>query len=254
MHLKPTNLTLLFELFENEQYDEVINSTLQIFQLTPSILSKEILEILAGSYFYLEDFINAKLVCEALLDKYPNSLDARFYRGSIFQMESSYKAAIKEYNTCLKLETRNPIIWNERGVCHFQLQDYYNALKDFNKSCMLDNEFTAALSNRANLLYFLKEYELALKDYMCLIEKLNEDEDILIGLLNTMFQLGKYQEVLAYMEELEVSNHYSGWILGLKGDCFHSLGDKDTAINFWKMSITYKFPQRPYYVQKLKAC
>ncbi|MCC9604792.1 tetratricopeptide repeat protein [Blastopirellula sp. JC732] len=73
--------------------------------------------------------------------------------------------AISLYNDLIKLDPRNAIYFNNRGICWKDKDEYDKAIADFNQAIKLDPENTFAALNRGTAWYGKGEYDKAIADY-----------------------------------------------------------------------------------------
>lgn len=76
-----------------------------------------------------------------------------------------YKGALEDYNQALKIETRDPEIWLNRGLTREKLNDYKGAYADYSEAIRLDEQFIKAFLNRGNVMVKLGKAASAVEDY-----------------------------------------------------------------------------------------
>jgi len=94
----------------------------------------------------------------------PSEPDNFFLRGIDRQKIKDYKNATADYNTTIKMEPDNPDAYRFRGQIKEIKKNYLGALKDYNKALSI-RPYSNAFYDRAKLYYKLKNYKKALHDF-----------------------------------------------------------------------------------------
>jgi tetratricopeptide (TPR) repeat protein len=79
--------------------------------------------------------------------------------GDQFRQNGRYKDAIDQYGKAIKLDKRNPKIYQYRADCELALADYKRAAADAGKSIKLNPKDPEAFSMRARAYDQLKDYK-----------------------------------------------------------------------------------------------
>lgn len=65
------------------------------------------------------------------------------------------------------------------------------------------------------------------------------------------YKLGKYQDAVKYLTQYDgKDNYFKTSVVGLIGDCYAELGDKDKAQSYYKKAISEKNELAPIYLKK----
>lgn len=88
-----------------------------------------------------------------------------YLSGIIFDSDSNYESAIKEFNMAIKLDKNFAEAYDKRGVVYTKLLMFDKALKDLSKAIELNKDFSVAYNHRGIVYYCLMEYNKSLTDY-----------------------------------------------------------------------------------------
>ncbi|MCP4121388.1 MAG: tetratricopeptide repeat protein [Bacteroidetes bacterium] len=88
-----------------------------------------------------------------LLQYHANDSRAMDAMGYAFNQKGEYAEAIKWFNKAVVLDSKNPIIYNNRGMSYYYLGKFPTAFYDFNKAVHLDSTFAQAYGNRGSARY-----------------------------------------------------------------------------------------------------
>ncbi|GAC1467674.1 MAG: hypothetical protein NVS2B14_13180 [Chamaesiphon sp.] len=72
-------------------------------------------------------------------------------QGASRAMRGDYQGAIADYNEALRLNPKNPDVYYNLGVAHYNQGLAQQAFQDFNQAIQLDPEFAEAYGNRGTL-------------------------------------------------------------------------------------------------------
>ena len=61
-----------------------------------------------------------------------------FYnKGNIANTKDNYQESISDYTEAIRLDPKNVMAYNRRGLSYYRLEDYIKATKDATKACSL---------------------------------------------------------------------------------------------------------------------
>lgn len=107
----------------------------------------------------------------------------RFYfnRASIYKNEKMYDKAIEDYSVViLKFDNKNYDSYINRGLCFYQINNFYDAINDYTKAIELKNDDVDSLWLRADLYMKINKYFLAIEDLNNIIKKEPNNENAYI--------------------------------------------------------------------------
>lgn len=84
--------------------------------------------------------------------------------GAIKMEQNEYANAIQAYDRAIYLDYQNPLLLNQKGLCHSNMADYEEAIVAYSKSLLYNPDYYDAFLNRAYVLIKLKKLKLADKD------------------------------------------------------------------------------------------
>lgn len=97
--------------------------------------------------------------------KKPMKNDAGVYLayGNIYNEQGSYKKAIQNFNTALKLNPNLAEAYNNRGVSFQRMNNYRSAILDYSAAINADSTLAAAYNNRGAAVYYNQDVAKAVK-------------------------------------------------------------------------------------------
>lgn len=84
--------------------------------------------------------------------------------GAIKMEQNEYANAIEAYDRAIYLDYQNPLLLNQKGLCHSNMADYEDAIVAYSKSLLYNPDYYDAFLNRSYALIKLKKLALADKD------------------------------------------------------------------------------------------
>ena len=119
---------------------------------------------------YVESLLHSGAVADAEEQFYhffgKKNLDSTDFSliGAIKMEQNEYANAIQAYDRAIYLDYQNPLLLNQKGLCHSNMADYEAAIVAFSKSLLYNPDYYDAFLNRAYVLIKLKKLDLAAKD------------------------------------------------------------------------------------------
>lgn len=86
-------------------------------------------------------------------------------RANTYMQEGNYEDAITYYTRALKVNPKDSIAYNNRGLAWWKKGDYDNAIADFTKAVEIDLKFADAYKNRGNAYYDKGDYDRTCSDF-----------------------------------------------------------------------------------------
>jgi tetratricopeptide (TPR) repeat protein len=80
-------------------------------------------------------------------------------KGDLDRIHKDYTAAVSHYDAALRVNTKNPDLYNKMGIAELQLNDRGAARKNFGKALKYDPQFFASLNNLGVLDLLDKRYK-----------------------------------------------------------------------------------------------
>ena len=154
-----------------------------------------------------------------------------------YQKQKSYNKALEAISNALKIDPKNALALNRRGLILDDQGRSEEALEAYEKSTDADPLFSSPLFNKGNTLYNLKEYNKALEYFNNAIEANPTSSYYWRWKGHALDKLGKYDEGMkAYEKAIEINPEDSiAWIA--KGTLFIRLGEYDEALSAYNAAI-----------------
>ncbi len=191
---------------------------------------------------------NSETLFTNVIKNYPRSAVAYQNRGHYYRTQSGrtkdpakkaslLKKALLDYNTGLRVDPDNAVLYSNRGKVWFDRKEFQKALEDYNRSLALKGDDPQTLSNRGAAKGMLGDLEGALQDFNRAIE-LDPDNPngyfnrgILYGQLGESEKaIADYRKYLSYKPGNAGMHNSIGVELQKLGRNAESLKEFDTAI------------------------
>ena len=162
----------------------------------------------------LEFSIEKEATPEQTTEVPPMSTELSFFSHPIGNRNATLELFESSFNIGEMTETKNPVVWNEKGNIHFQNHAYDEAIIAYNKAIELDRSFGWPYSNLALTYLSLGKYAEAILLYqksICLL-KTNEEKACSWNNLGNIYRhQGNYEEALnAYQNADEIDPQNAG--------------------------------------------
>ena len=86
-------------------------------------------------------------------------------RANTYMQEGNYEDAINYYSKVLRINPKDAIAYNNRGLARGKKGDYDNAIADFTKAVEIDPQFAEAYKNRGMAYYDKGDYARTCSDF-----------------------------------------------------------------------------------------
>lgn len=157
--------------------------------------------VLAGVYTATNKSEDAKNVYQEIL-KNTFSQDACVFLSKSLTQEKSFKKAIDLLNGCSKKSLEKALFSYYKGKVYLEKGDLNAATKEFLISQKEDPDFTQATLAIGLIQEEKGQNEKAIQSYKKYLEQNSDDKVILGRIIQVLFNLEKYKDVLPYAEKL----------------------------------------------------
>ncbi|MDX2303233.1 MAG: tetratricopeptide repeat protein [Microscillaceae bacterium] len=258
-------LKLARERFETKEFFRALDYLDESLKLNPKYAEAYFLKGLAE--FNLQNTVGAIENFNSAIRLNPEYLEAYFNRGLLKAGLQKYEEAIPDFDKVLAKKAI-PVVFEQRGLAHFQLQksdlaeqDFQNALKldpklnksfyflgliDFNraeyeqalnllgKAITLKADYEDAYSLRVQIYLQIQDSLHALEDYGHLIQLNPYNWNAYLNRGKINFYLGNYQESLPDFERLIAKQPENPEAYFFRGRIFQSLNKLSDACKDWQ--------------------
>jgi len=196
----------------------------------------------------------AQNICNNLLKKNPNNIDARVQLGNIYSAQFKLDGAIREFSRILEKYPNNAAAHNGLGLAYYRKTTssnmdirenadkyYQSALKEFESAINYSPDCYKAYNNAGKILQELGKIDEAERYYRKAIELEPKYSDAIENLGTTYFSKNQVDAAIEkYREAIELNSKNSSAYYHL-GEALLSKGQVSKAINYLQTSL-YLFP------------
>ncbi len=104
--------------------------------------------------------------------------------------------AIEYLNESIRLDSKNPVSFNNRGVAYYNLGNRRLAIEEFNQALKLDTNYADAYNNRGVVLFELMQYQKAIEDFNRVIRLKPQRVDSFLNRAAAYKNIWQYQNCL----------------------------------------------------------
>ena len=115
-------------------------------------------------HFETEDYKNALLKFNKVIDSDNANADAFYMRGRVKQVLEDFHGAMKDFNLAININPKVAHYYFDRGNIKYGLQDYYGAIADYSQAITLDVTHVDAYFKRGKAKHQLEAYQDAIND------------------------------------------------------------------------------------------
>ena len=139
--------------------------TEEVEALPPFVIPVRDLLVLGNTYFYMQQYQDARKYYDRILKLNPRYPEVHNNRGFLHHVLGEYNEALTDYGRALELKPDDPTILTNRGVTYHSVKRYQEALADYNRSLQIRPDEPRTLNNRGATYAALGSREEALVDY-----------------------------------------------------------------------------------------
>ncbi|MBT3981060.1 MAG: tetratricopeptide repeat protein [Bacteriovoracaceae bacterium] len=158
--------------------------------------------LLAGTYTALENPDKARVVYKAVLKNHPKNEDACIFLAKSYAVDGHKDKAVATISRCEKKIKTAGVFSYYRGKMAMEEGKRKSAMKHFKRSLRVEPSFYQAAVALGLLYEEKKDYKQALKLYEKFLKNSPSDSVVLGKVVNLLFALGKYKDVIPYAETL----------------------------------------------------
>jgi tetratricopeptide (TPR) repeat protein len=131
--------------------------------------AEEAIELALG-YIDDEDYDEAVVVYDRLVEDYPDNYVYVNRRAGVHLLRGGYDYAIRDYDRLIGVHRNRADLYYNRGCAHLAAGRLEDALADFNKSIELNETWNLAYNNRGTTLARMARYKEAIADFSKALE------------------------------------------------------------------------------------
>lgn len=169
----------------------------------------DLLALKATLFVHLKQHEQASAICERLLENDQSNLRARLiYAGNLYR-DANYEAALKQYESVLEQEAKNPIALSSAAHCYVLNGEYARALANYDQAIEIES-LGVYFTGRSQAHRFLGNPEKALRDARFGIKKMSPfQESRAVGhiiLAHTYYYVNELRDYSKALANLEIAN------------------------------------------------
>ncbi|MCU0426219.1 MAG: hypothetical protein MUF71_11405 [Candidatus Kapabacteria bacterium] len=88
------------------------------------------------------DIQRAVALCDTLVELFPGQAGSYFLRGMTRASAGEHRAAIEDFSRADSLESNNPIVWLQRGISRYRVNDFTEAVRDVSRAMEWDDNLS----------------------------------------------------------------------------------------------------------------
>jgi tetratricopeptide (TPR) repeat protein len=125
----------------------------------------------------------------------------------------------------------SPALFNNRGICHFHIEQFQKALEDYNKAIHLDSSFGLAYFNKGNCLGAIVRYEEALLSYDKALKWDSGNQKVYVNRAQILFYMQDYQSAINdYSKAIRLKSTYDKTLYLSRGNAYYMIREYEMAI------------------------
>lgn len=199
----------------------------------------------ANNYVMMEDYIPAEILLKSMASENPRSYQLFLDLGDLLRMRNKQDEAIKYYLQAIKkiprLENQHWILFYALGVSYEQNEDWKKAENSFKEAMKLSGNHYLVLNYLGYS--WLKQGRNTEQAFGMIVDAYNQapnDGHISDSLGWAFYQLGMYDQAIAYLEKAAEIEPANAVISDHLGDAYWFGGRKNEARFQWKHALTMK--------------
>jgi protein O-mannosyl-transferase len=180
-------------------------------------------------YFNTEDYADALLTFQQLLELEPNHFKGNRFMGHIAVRQARWADAIPYYQKALQINPNDAITHNYLGLAYFRLGRFNDAAQEYTRAVQLDRNMQQAYPNLGEAALQVGNYDLARQ--ALLVAALNNPDNAVIhrSLGLAYFRLQQYEDAISqYQTALQLDENASDVYPNL-GEAALRVGNNDLA-------------------------
>jgi tetratricopeptide (TPR) repeat protein len=169
-----------------------------------------------------------------VVEKFPNSSNAYWYRGNVYREYKQHDLAIKDYTKAIELNPKYDKAYFNRGTSLAALERNEEALPDYDKSIELNPDYTPAYYNKANSLIKLKRYDEAKSYYQKTIARDSTFKVAYLGIADIFIAKNEPQNAISIYEKYLLKSPDDSKALHSFAIALYNNNNRDKACVTWK--------------------
>jgi len=152
---------------------------------------------------------HSKNIALKIISEHPNNFDANYILGIIANFEEQYSEAINYFDFILKINGRDPEIWNHRAIALVKKEKFEEAIESFEKALSLGGRNQEVIFTNIVTTVFQKNKNLMNNDYQKAIDyskkalKINNQNVTLLNYLSlALIYNFQYDEAIIILKKI----------------------------------------------------
>ena len=134
------------------------------------------------------------------------SVEALTLRASAKSLVEDYVGALADLDDVIRIDSYDPVLYNNRGNVKDELEREVEAVKDYDKAISLDSVYTTAYYNRGITRFNQTLYEEAKQDFEKVSRLQAKDAEAMVGIALCLIKLNKKNEACIWLEKAKLIN------------------------------------------------
>lgn len=223
-------------LIDKARYDEVKDELSKAISNFPD--SYQLNLMLGLAFSAKENFIESRSYLEKAVRINSSEFFPHYLLGFTLHRLNEPQKAIEFLDIASRLQPGSPEVWGLKGLIYNSLEQWDKCDSAYSYAILLDPDNPTLLNNFA---YALSERGIDLNRAMEMVDRALESEPENSSFLDTkgwiLFQQGEYNDAQKFIYRSHKVNPESPEVLNHLGDVHFKLGEKDKAIEYWKMAL-----------------
>jgi tetratricopeptide (TPR) repeat protein len=151
----------------------------------------------ANEYYRHGRLREAELLCQSILETYPDHLDAIYLLGLIFLQQAKMPDGERQISRAIEISPHVAAFHFNRGKALQSLERFEEAIASYDRAIALKPDFVEAFNNRGNVFNGLKRYDEAIESYDRAIALKPDQAHLFYNRGNALVGLRQFDEACA---------------------------------------------------------
>ncbi|MBC7775867.1 MAG: tetratricopeptide repeat protein [Phycisphaerae bacterium] len=197
-----------------------------------------VLYLAAITYQRIAVWQNSITLFSDVVEKFPNTANAYWYRGNAYRDYKALDKAIKDYTKAIELSPTYDAAYFNRAYSLAAQEKHESALPDYDKSIELNPNYAPAYLNKANSLYVLKRYDEAIQFYQKTISVDTSYQAAYLGLADIFVVKNEPTKAKPIYEQYLIKNPSDARAFNSLGIAQYNSNEQAQACESWEKAAS----------------